>query len=135
MVRAVVLVILGWLVFSFGQTQEGTDNIQRAKYLGKWVGDPRVFLEREGFIIFPVGGDAFLCVYGAWNSKEFLEEANNCIKKFTSGYALFCAQKGFTHYGIANFRISHSNLIIDAGRKYGHFMVIYGDIFCAMRAK
>ena len=140
MVRAIVLVILGWLVFAPGQTQEGTDNIQRAEYLGRWVGDPRSFLERQGFTISLIGADSYLCVYGASDGGEFLKEANNCINKFifTSGHesaSLFCAKRGFTHYGIANLRISHSNVIIFGGEKYGHFMAIYGDIFCAIRKK
>ena len=140
MVRTIVLVILSWLVFALGQGKEGTGSIQKAEYLGSWVGDPTVFLERLNFIIFLMEVDYRLCVYGESVTTNFLEKANDCLNRFTSGnetVSLFCAKKGFTHYGIANLRISHSNVIVNAvtHNKYGHFMVVYGDVFCAIRKK
>ncbi len=140
MVRAVVLVLLSYLILAFGQSKEGTGNIQKAEYLGRWVGYPTEFLKSIGYIIFPLGADARFCVYGDSNSTDFINQASDCLDKFTSGnetLSAFCAEKGFTHYGIANLRISHSNVIVNAvtHNKYGHFMVVYGDLFCAIKTK
>ncbi len=140
MVRSIVLGILSYLVLAFGQSKEGTGNIQKAEYLGRWVGYPTDFLKSLGYIILPLGADARFCVYGDFNVADFINQANDCLDKFTSRnetLSVFCAEKGFSHYGIANLRISHSNVIVNTVtyNKYGHFMVIYGDLFCAMKTK
>ncbi len=140
MVRAIALVILSWLTFGLGQSNEGAGNEQEAEYLGSWVGDPTSFFESLGWVIFLLGHDVRYCTYGDSSSKDFIKQAMDCVEEFTERrrvLSTFCAEKGFTHYGIANLRISHSNVIVNAvtHNKYGHFMVIYGDLFCAMKAK
>ncbi len=140
MVRAVVLVILISLVFTFGQSKEGAGNIPKAEYLGSWVGDPTSFLRSIGWVTFSLGHDIRYCTYGKSDSQDFIKQAMDCVEQFTKKHEVistFCAEKGFTHYGIANLRISHSNVIVNAvtHNKYGHFMVVYGDLFCAIKTK
>ena len=139
MVRILVLVILSWFAFVLGQSKEGSGNIQKAEYLGSWAGDPMSFLSSLGWVIFSLGLDVRYCTYGDSNSQDFIKQAQDCVKQFEKHEIIskFCAKKGFTHYGIANLRISHSNIIVNAvtHNKYGHFMVVYGDLFCAMRTK
>jgi len=138
--RAVALVMFSWLAFTFGQPKQETSSIQEAEYLGAWVGDPTSHLERQGWVVFLARYIINYCVYDDATGHGFINRANNCVKELTEikFMSTYCAVQGYTHYGIANLRISQSNITtVDALRRnvYGHFMVVYGDFFCARRAK
>jgi len=137
--RAIALVMLSWLAFNCGQPKQETSSIQEAEYLGAWVGDPISYLEKQGWVVFSVGHNISYCVYGDATGQGIINSSTNCVKQFTEEYKdirTYCAKQGFTHYGIANLRISHSNVIaVNAlgGQVYGHLMVVYGDFFCARK--
>jgi len=139
--RAVALVMFSWLAFTFGQPKEGTSSRQEAEYLNAWVGDPTSHLERQGWVVFLAGHTIYYCALGDPTPQGFINSARNCVRQLTEenkDVRTYCAARGFTHYGIANLRISHSNVtMVNAlgGNVYGHFMVVYGDFFCARRAK
>lgn len=140
MIKVLVFIILSGLFSVYGQTQQGNPKLQKAYYLGRWVGNPESYLEKLGFSILWVGAEAHFCLYGDSNSQDFIKKANRCLERFTYEYdkiITFCAEEGFTHYGIANLRISHSNVITAGGSfyNYGHFIIVYGDLFCAIERK
>ena len=135
MVRAMVTVIMGLFFFSFGETGNSKETI----YLGRWVGDPTRLLENLGYIVMPAGSYAKFCAYGYTNASELLDKLLACVKEFEDEAKHMCSSENvtITHYGIANLRMSHSNTITSMGtyNKYGHFLIVYGDVLCAVRMK
>ncbi len=136
MVRMVVVIILSCLFFSFGET--GNSNSNKITYLGRWVGDPTKLLEKLDFAVVSMGLYSRFCVYGNPDGSEFVDKAFDCLEVFTKNAKSKCdGLKNVSYYAIANLRMAHSNVItsMKTYNKYGHFVIVYGDVLCLMRIK
>ena len=133
MVRAVIVLVLGLFVLSLAETKSSKE----IEYIGRWVGDPTKLLENLGFLIIPGGADVRFCTFGGPNASTFIDKAIECVESFIKNAKDMCDFKGVTHYAIANLRMSQSNAINSYGtyKNYGHFLIVYGDVLCAIKVK